>query len=178
MLDLIPAYNENKKYVNYPCPFFIFTQWTQWGTVMIHQHFSHRMYSLNTVRRLVIASKSMNLFFDYCAKRPLQNSGGSERFKQVDRHYLILDSDQILLSFLFRFSFVILTHTPIYCCEVGHTVHKQSAQTRIPLIRVEMWDSFRQVAAFNSGRNVRQLPTSCCLLCIISLLHAVHTWSG
>jgi hypothetical protein len=84
------------------------------NTVMIYWLFCYRFYPLNTGRRLVIASKSVQFFFAFkCAILPVQTSGWTERFKQVHRHYLILDSDQILLSYLLSFSFDILTHTVV-----------------------------------------------------------------
>jgi len=54
----------------------------------------------------------------FCAKFHVQTSGWTECFKQVHRHYLILDSNQIPLNFLLHFSFHILKFVPIYTCAV------------------------------------------------------------
>ena len=54
----------------------------------------------------------------FCAKFHVQTSGWTECFKQVHRHYLILDSNQIPLNFLLHFSFHIPKFVPVYSCAV------------------------------------------------------------
>ena len=93
MMVLIPAIHENNWYVNCLCPFFPFAQWTQWRTVNIHRLFSHSFFFPED-RFINVVLKSAQFFFtSSCIKFLFQSSGWKESFKQVHRHYFILDSD-------------------------------------------------------------------------------------
>jgi hypothetical protein len=134
MLVLIPVIYENNLYVDFLCLFFPFAQWTQWGTVMIHRLFSHSVYSLKSDRSRDVVWRSVQFFLAYYFDVfPVQTSGWIERFKQVHRHYLILDWEQFPFNFILNFSFGNLTFTYILLC--SGTDNKQTTQTRIPLIR-------------------------------------------
>ena len=101
---------------------------------MIHQLFSHNFYSLKSHRRLDVVWRSVQFFLTYYfAIFPVQTPGWIEGFKQLHRHYLILDWDQFSFNFILHFSFDNLTFTYILLC--SGTENKQTAQTPIPLIR-------------------------------------------
>ena len=69
---------------------------------------------VKTYRSLYALFQSVKLFFASSrSKFHVLTSGWTEHFKQAHRHYLILDSDQILSNFLLRFAFNNLTH--IFC---------------------------------------------------------------
>ena len=92
---------------------------------MVHRLFSHRFYWRKTDRSLYDVFQSVTFFLDSsCAKFHVQTSGWTELFKQVQRHYLILDPDHILYNYLLRFSFDVLIFLPIYCCAVGQIESK------------------------------------------------------
>ena len=79
--------NKNKWYVNYLCPFFPFTQWTQWRTVMIHRLLYHSFYWLKTDRGMSFIFKSEQIFFiSSCATVHVQTSVWTELFQQVHRN--------------------------------------------------------------------------------------------
>jgi hypothetical protein len=162
MMVLNPVMQEHKWYINCLCPFFPFAQWTPWRTILLHRLCSRNLYWIRSDRIMEFVFKSEKFFFySSCAKFHLQSSGRTEDFKQAHRQTLVLDSDQIPLIFLLHFSFHILKFLPIYCCAVVQTLSKMH-QHEFPWF----------------GRNVSQHQISCTLLCIISLLRAVHTSSG
>ena len=103
----------------------------------------------------------------FCKKLPLfsatlhvQTSVWTEIFKQLQRNYLILYTDQIPLHFLINFSIVILPFVPIYSCGLVHTLWKLHEQDYL-------WFGKKCESASNY-----------ILLCVISFLHAVHTSSA
>ena len=70
-------------------------QWTQWHTVIIYRPLFTEVRQ-QAGRRFQV---STIFFTSSCAKFHVQTSGWTECFKQVHRHYLILDSNQIPLKF-------------------------------------------------------------------------------
>jgi len=115
-------------------------------------------YWLKTDRSLDVFIMPIQIFFaSSCAKFHVQSSGCIVNFKQLQGHYLILDSHQIPLNSLLNFFFGSLTFVPIYCYAV-----------------VDIYSMLREYKVLWSGRNISQHQTRCMLLCIIPLLHAVH----
>jgi len=102
ILVSIPVTNQNKLHVNYFCSFFPFDS-EHSDRLLLYIGF----YSLKLDSSMDVIFKSVQFFFFYsCAKFHVQTSGWTECFKQVHRHYLILDLDQINLNFLLYFSFL------------------------------------------------------------------------
>ena len=85
----------------------------------------------------------------------------TESFKQTHRHYFMFDTDQIPLNFLLNFP-LISYHSHIYIVVDWYTHYGNCTNTNSS----DLWS------------NVNQYQTSCILLYIISLLHALHTSSG
>jgi len=87
------------------------------------------------------------LFPSTCVKFLVQSSGWTERFKQVHRHYLALDSDQIPLNFLLQFSFDYLIFLSMFCCALVQTL--SNCRNRKSSDLEEMSVNIRQAASFS-----------------------------
>jgi len=157
MLVSIPVIHEKKWYINFHCTFFRFAQWTQWRTVKIHQLFSHRFYWLKSdSNQTVVLESAQSFFASPCAILHVQTS----RWKKVANKFIGANLYYVTSKFFnvpAKNSFPILTFIPIYWRAMLHSLLK-----------------IREKNCLDVGRNV----TSCMLLCIIQLLHAVHTSSG
>jgi len=114
ILVSIPVTHENKLHVNCFCSFSPFDS-EHSDTQLLYIGF----YSLKSDISLVF--KSVQIFCTYsCTKIHIQTSGWKECFKQVHKHYFILDSNQIPLNFLLHFFFHILTFVPICSWAAGN----------------------------------------------------------
>jgi len=124
MLVLIPVIHEYNWYVNCLCPYFPFTQWTvtySYGTTAVVLQILLDNDRLMCGRRFHV---STNTFTSSCAKFHAQTSGCTERFKQLHRHYFILDSNQNLLNIRLYFSFNNLTLLRIHSFAVVQILNK------------------------------------------------------
>ena len=109
------------------------------------RHKPHRRFQVSTI---FLRS------FDY--KFHVQSSGWTESFKQVQKHYLLLNSNKIIVNFVLLFHFNNIIFVPIISLSSGTDI-KHNCTNR----------NFSYLV-----RNVSQYQTSRRLHCVISLLHA------
>jgi hypothetical protein len=114
ILVSIPVTHENTLHVNCFCSFSPFDG-EHSDTQLLYIGF----YSLKSDISLVF--KSVQIFCTFsCTKIHIQTSRCKECFKQVHKHYFILDSNQIPLKFLLHFFFHVLTFVPICSWAAGN----------------------------------------------------------
>jgi hypothetical protein len=110
ILVSIPVTHKNKLHVNCFCPF----------SSSHSEHSNTQLWYIGFYLRksdssMEVIFKSVQFFFTSSfAKFHVHTFGWTECFKQVHRHYLMLDSNQILLNFSLQFSFPILIFVTIY----------------------------------------------------------------
>jgi hypothetical protein len=160
MLVLIPVNYDRKCYIKFIFLFFPFAQWTQWHTVMVHRMLFHSFHWLKKEFWNAFFQILTNILCFFFVKFNVQTSCWTEHFKQYLRLYLVLGKVQIHLHVQLHISFDFLTCVPIYCCAVVQTCTSRNRKSS------------------NLGIKVSHHQKSHTLLCIISLLHAVHTSSG
>ena len=164
ILVSIPVTHENKLHVNCFCSFSPFDS-EHSDTQLLYIGF----YSLKSDISLVF--KSVQIFCTYsCTKIHIQTSGWKECFKQVHKHYFILDSNQIPLNFLLTFSFRILKFVPIYSCAVVKKLRKMQEKESLgfleeiplsqPIDRVYIFFEMTDIKVISAPPSLRKFYSS------------------